>query len=177
MNLFWKQGYHATSAQDLVDTLGISRSSLYDTFGDKEQLFERAFAQYREENLRGIRLFLAGQPEVRTGLRELFSQAIEEIARDEERKGCFVVNITTEFIPGDEKMEQLLVENRRNFEQVFYDYLKSGEEKGQFAAGKDLRALASLLFTLYNGLKVVGKVDPDPGRLERSVDLVLQMLD
>jgi TetR/AcrR family transcriptional repressor of nem operon len=38
MNLFWKQGYSATSIQDLVSHLGINRASLYDTYGDKEKL-------------------------------------------------------------------------------------------------------------------------------------------
>jgi len=40
MNLFWKQGYAATSIRDLVNHLGINRASLYGTFGDKEQLFK-----------------------------------------------------------------------------------------------------------------------------------------
>jgi len=42
MNLFWHKGYNGTSMQDLVDGLGISRSSMYDTFGDKHTLFIRA---------------------------------------------------------------------------------------------------------------------------------------
>jgi TetR/AcrR family transcriptional regulator, transcriptional repressor for nem operon len=37
-NLFQLKGYEGTSMQDLVDTLQISRSSIYDTFGDKHQL-------------------------------------------------------------------------------------------------------------------------------------------
>ncbi|MEJ0106748.1 MAG: helix-turn-helix domain-containing protein [Bacteroidota bacterium] len=45
MNLFWQKGYNATSAQDLVNGLSISRSSLYDTFGDKHSLFVKALKQ------------------------------------------------------------------------------------------------------------------------------------
>ena len=50
-DLFWLQGYEATSIQDLVDHLGISRSSLYDTFEDKHSLFLLTLDQYGE-NLR-----------------------------------------------------------------------------------------------------------------------------
>jgi TetR/AcrR family transcriptional regulator, transcriptional repressor for nem operon len=39
MNLFWSRGYGATSMEDLVNALGISRSSLYDTYTDKHSLF------------------------------------------------------------------------------------------------------------------------------------------
>ena len=45
-DLFWLQGYQATSIQDLVNHLGISRSSLYDTFADKHSLFLMTLDQY-----------------------------------------------------------------------------------------------------------------------------------
>ena len=45
--LFWKKGFHATSMQDLVDTTGLNRSSIYNTFGDKCQLFEEALKHYQ----------------------------------------------------------------------------------------------------------------------------------
>lgn len=38
-HLFWEQGYHATSLSDLEQALGVGRKSLYDTFGNKKQLF------------------------------------------------------------------------------------------------------------------------------------------
>ena len=41
--LFWEQGYHATSIQDLVSHLGINRGSLYDTYGGKNNCFTKHF--------------------------------------------------------------------------------------------------------------------------------------
>ena len=46
MELFWRQGYLATSLPDLVEHMGIGRQSLYDTFGDKRQLFLQALDRY-----------------------------------------------------------------------------------------------------------------------------------
>ena len=57
IHLFWKQGYTATSIQDLVTHLGINRASLYDTFGDKEELFKKAFEQYRKTSFDGLTQF------------------------------------------------------------------------------------------------------------------------
>jgi len=42
VELFWEKGYHATSANDLVNGLGLSRSSIYSTFTDKRTLFIKA---------------------------------------------------------------------------------------------------------------------------------------
>ena len=47
LDLFWLQGYGATSVQQLCDHVGLSRSSLYDTFGDKHGLLLQALDRYR----------------------------------------------------------------------------------------------------------------------------------
>ena len=177
MNLFWKQGYSATSVQDLVSHLGINRASLYDTFGDKEKLFLKAFQNYRKTNTEGIIQFLESQDNVKEGFRQLFEMAIEDSVNDQEKKGCFVVNTTTELIPCDKKIFEIIQENRKTFEAIFLNYLKSGEVKGQFKKGKDLPAIATLLFTLYNGLKVVSKVNSNKKELSNSINQVLSLLD
>ncbi|MDF1676722.1 MAG: TetR/AcrR family transcriptional regulator [Vicingaceae bacterium] len=177
MNLFWKQGYSATSVQDLVTHLGINRASIYDTFGDKEKLFLKAFENYRKANTQGIIQFFDNQNNVKEGFRQLFEMAIEDSVNDQEKKGCFVVNTTTELIPGDETILKIIEENRKTFEAIFLNYLKSGEVKGQFKKGKDLPAIATLLFILYNGLKVVSKVNTHKKELSNSIYQVLTLLD
>ena len=177
MDLFWTKGYSATSIQDIVDHLGINRASLYATFGGKETLFKSALDLYRDKNTKAIKEFLNSQDNVKTGLLKLFTLSIDESVADKDRKGCFVVNSTTELIPGNPKIRKLLESNKRYFEDLFYEYLKNGEAKGQIPAGKDLIGLASLLFTIYNGLKVTSKIDPKRDRLIQSIELTLSLLD
>lgn len=177
MNLFWKQGYNATSVQDLVSHLGINRASLYDTFGDKEKLFKKAFEHYRKANSEGVRQFFQNQPHVKKGFQKLFEMAVDESINDKDRKGCFAVNTTTELIPGDDHILSLLEENKRDFENLFYEYLKIGQDEGQFNTDINLKSIASLIFTLYNGLKVVAKIQPDKKALMNSVNVVLSILD
>jgi TetR/AcrR family transcriptional repressor of nem operon len=177
MNLFWKQGYSSTSVQDLVTHLGINRASIYDTYGDKEKLFFRAFEYYRKTNTEGIANFFDSETNVKQGFKLLFEMAIDESIRDSDNKGCFVVNTTTELIPGDKKIYNILKENRITFEHLFYEYLLKGESAGQFKKGKDLKSIAALLFTLYNGLKVVSKVQSNKKELVNSVNVALTLLD
>ncbi|QCK15805.1 TetR/AcrR family transcriptional regulator [Mangrovivirga cuniculi] len=177
IQLFWKQGYSATSISDLVNHLGINRASIYDTYGDKEQLFLKAFEHYRKTNTERISEFFENEPNVKSGVKQLFEIAIKESVSDKDKKGCFVVNITTELIPGDDIVQNLLIENRKTFTNLFYTYLKKGEEEGQIKKGKDLKSIASLLFTLYNGLKVVSKINPDKKELMNSLNMALTLLD
>ena len=177
MHLFWKQGYAATSIQDLVTYLGINRASLYDTFGDKEQLFKKSFALYRKQSIEGISQLLNSHSNVRDGFYTLFNKAIDEALLDPDRKGCFAVNNTTELVPNNESCLEILSTNRSAFEQLFYEYLKKGQENGQLKKGNDLKSLASLLFTLYNGMLVVSKINRNKKELMETVKLTLRLMD
>jgi len=176
MNLFWKQGYSATSVQELVSHLGINRASLYDTFGDKEQLFKKSFALYRKSNIEGLIQFFQTRPNVKKGFSELFDSTIQEAILDTDSKGCFVVNTTTELIPNDESLLEILENNKRDFERLFYEYLKKGQESDQFKTNQDLKSLASLFFTIYNGIRVVSKVRPNKKELSDSIEVALSLL-
>lgn len=177
MNLFWKQGYAATSVQDLVSHLGINRASLYDTFGDKEQLFKKSFELYRKNNIEGLKQFFDTQNNVREGFARLFENAIEEAINDEDRKGCFVVNTTTELVPNDDSIAVTLEDNKSDFENIFFEYLQKGKDVGQITTNKDLRSIAALFYTLYNGLRVVSKVRPNKKKLSETVEVALSLLD
>ena len=48
MECFWHRGYEATSVRDLADKMRISAPSLYNTYGDKRELFTRSLERYAE---------------------------------------------------------------------------------------------------------------------------------
>lgn len=177
MHLFWKRGYASTSIQDLVDHLGINRASIYDTYGDKERLFFLAFQHYRKTNTEFLASFLKKEENVKQGFQHLFEMAIQAAATDIDKKGCFVVNTTTELIPGDHMACSVLETNKHTLEGLFHNYLKQGESRGQFKQGKDLKGIAKLLFLLYNGLQVVSKIKPNKKELMGSLNLALDLLD
>ena len=177
MNLFWKQGYSATSVQDLVSCLGINRASLYDTFGDKEQLFKKSFELYRQSSIKNLTAFFQNYPKVKEGFSALFDMAIQEAVSDKESKGCFVVNTTTELIPNDESLLNILEANKQDIQTLFYEYFKKGKEQGQLTRSQDLKSLAVLFYTLYNGIRVVSKIRPNKKELSTSVQVALSLLD
>lgn len=177
MELFWKKGYNGTSIQDLVDHLGINRASLYNTFGGKDSLFRQSLQHYRAQNIQQVAGFLRRQPSIREGIRSLFLMAVDRCVKDTDRKGCFVVNTTTELIPNHPEILHLLLENQAAFEQLFREVLEEGVQRGEIPADKNLAATAAFLFTLYNGLNVVAKVNPDPAHLNRTLEVGLSVLD
>lgn len=177
MELFWEKGFHATSMQDLVSHLGINRASLYDTFGSKEALFQNAVEHYIEVSGSCIRTLFAEENDVRVGLKKLFDMAINESLCDLSKKGCFVVNTTTELIPGDAAIQEMLQKNRENMEAVFVDYIQKGIDKGQIDASKNAQDVGLMFFGLYNGLRVLAKVDPTSESLKKMATAGLSILN
>jgi len=177
MKLFWKKGFHATSIQDLVDELGINRASLYSTFGEKQALFDSAFQKYRQNNIDYLQDFLAAQSSVKQGLYLLLELSIQESVQDVDLKGCFVVNTTTELVPGHPGIEPKLTENRKKVEGLFQDFLQQGVATKEIDGNKDIEGIAAYLYTLYSGLKVIAKTNPDQAELLKTIRMGLSVLD
>lgn len=176
MQLFWKQGYNGTSIQELIDHLGINRASLYNTYGDKEQLFEKTFYRYRKDAAQGLRDRLAVYEDVAAGIRAVFATAIGDAATDPDRKGCFVVNVTTELLPGPESLRELLAQHNQGMEDAFADYLQQGQAAGQVPDSVDIRSVAVLIYNLFNGIRVTTKVKVNQPELLNAVEQVLRLL-
>ena len=68
MNVFWEKGYQATSMQDLVDAMQINRSSIYNTFGDKHQLFMKCISSYFDNAMLEIKEKVAKQSSAKQAL-------------------------------------------------------------------------------------------------------------
>lgn len=177
MVIFWKKGYHNTSIQDLVDSMGINRASLYDTFGGKKELFDSAFAFYRSAGNEGLKEFLNSQENVKDALRMIFRKVIEGDLVDPDNKGCLVANATTELLPHDTGLQQVISRHREDVEYIIYHFLLKGVQRGEISGEVNLKTMASLLYTLLTGLRVTGKTRPDQKESMASVDAVLSLLD
>src|ERR1700754_4976114 len=92
VDLFWLKGYNATSMQDLVDGLGISRSSLYDTYSDKHTLFIQALKSYQTSGAAKIQDIISNTASAKETVRKLLELTTKELVGDKQQKGCFLVN-------------------------------------------------------------------------------------
>ncbi len=177
MELFWKKGYFDTSIKDLIDYLGISNASIYNTFGGKQELFHRALEHYQTINLKGMRGFLATQDNIRQGLTEVFAKIIYDDVKDEDCKGCFVVNSTTQLAPTDPVVLKAISNHKLGVEQAFREFLQKGVDTGQISEAKDIGQFAGLLYSLMTGFRVLGMANPDPDSFMAYVQSVLSLLD
>lgn len=173
MDLFWRRGYDATSLQDLVDELGISRSSLYSTFGDKHSLFGAALEHYCRIEA-GPRHELLQRPgPVLDAIRDLLMGIAAAPTVHPDRRGCLVVNAAMVRVPGDPETTALVTAQLDRFESALVQAVRRGQEGGELDHGQDARGVARFLVTLVQGMRVVGKAAADPAMLEDVVEVAL----
>lgn len=157
MELFWRQGYAATSMEQLVAAMGISRQSLYDTYGDKHALFLAALDSYCAM-LEAALLAPLQRPDA--GLAELHETAlglVEFVLRYPERRACLMANTTLELAPHDGIVAQKVRAHMRRMEAAFRHALGNAHARGELAADGDPDAQARYLVAMANGLMVMGK--------------------
>src|SRR5271156_1610188 len=90
IQLFWYKGYNGTSMQDLVDGLGISRSSLYDTYTDKHTLFVKALESYQTAGANKIQEIINNSGSAKETIKKLLKLATTDLLDDKQQKGCFM---------------------------------------------------------------------------------------
>ena len=173
MNLFWEKGYHATSMQDLVKELEISRGSMYDTFGAKQELFDKSLEKYKNDNLEWFSDFLYNEKDVKKGISNFMKGIVERAFSDPNYKGCFIVKTCDSISVNDTLLKVSMIEYNQKMERVISDYLRSGN----LDKSKNFDAIAKLILTINTGLSIASRVNNDEKMLNESIDVALQLLD
>ncbi len=176
-DVFWKQGYNGTSMDELVKATGLSRSSIYDTFGDKHGLYVKSLKYYSEAQTEKLLIELPSGLSSRKRINWFFQHHIDVSLTDPNRKGCFMLNSTTELANLDNSINQLAVDNMDQMEALFLSWIKEGQANGEISKRFKAKALSRHLFNCINGLKVIGQTKPDKSTLEDIVKVSLSVLD
>jgi TetR/AcrR family transcriptional regulator, transcriptional repressor for nem operon len=177
MYAFWKCGYEATSMQDLVDAMGINRQSLYDTFGDKHELYLEALEHYRCGEAQSFLAPLREQKPLRQRLEKMFDLIIEESVSDPDRKGCLIANATLELASQDKVVYNFVERNFQNSVKNFETLLSVAKAKGELSAEKNVKALAVFIVNTIGGLRVTAKASPDRAMLRSVVKTTLSAFE
>lgn len=174
--MFWRKGYAATTPQDLVDALGIGKGSLYNAFGSKQALFERALCRYRDGQLVALLKMLEAPGPVKERLRVALAFLAEIDVAAVERRGCLAVNTAAERGRTDEASVDVVRRMFDRTEDSFRAMLEEGQRTGEIAKDRDPVALSSMLLNAAVGLRLIGRLSEGSDRLSRVIDSTIDSL-
>jgi AcrR family transcriptional regulator len=175
MRAFWTDGFEATSTQELCAATGLGRSSIYNTFASKRELFVKALSHYMDvRTTRLIELLQGDEGSIRERLRTVLEWAV---APDEDDpSGCLVVNATVELGPHDPDIAGRLERDRRRRFAALKTAIEDGMRAGEIDPAKDADALAHFMISTISGIQVAARGGTSRGTLTTIADTAMHSL-
>ena len=176
MQVFWSKGYAATSMRDLTSAMGLSKSSLYDTFGSKHDLFLESIDYYRDNVTVQVRSVAELEKPALQVIAAVLGRAVDRILEPNGRRGCFLNNSAVEIGPIDDKAAERLRAGFGVMEETFLKLVRRGQLEGAISPTRDALSLARDLTSTVNGIMVIGKANPDRAVLDDIVRVAMASL-
>lgn len=176
MHVFWEKGYNGTSMQDLVDVTGLNRSSIYNSFGSKLELYQSTLSHYQKDAGGMFQRALVKGRNPLEAIRLIFEGFLPEIMSDEKGKGCFVMNCKAEMGNQDRDVKKWLLDTQEHTLSTFQDLVKDGQEQGSINKKQDCRSYAYFVFNAFQGFRMTGILIKDKKVLQQIIDNTLKVI-
>ncbi len=175
MRVFWTQGYEGTSLHDLLEAMGLSKSSFYETFGSKRALFLRSLEHFDEtQSLHAVAKLDADVP-VKTIIAEMFAVIIDRAVN--QKHGCMFGRSAVELSNRDPVVRKRAAAGIRSVEDTFHKAVVRGKKSGELSKHCEARLLARSLTATFYGLQVMGNANVPQKVLKDVVSAALKELD
>ena len=173
MQQFWRAGYEATSLQDLLEVMHLSKSSLYQTFGSKHELFLRSIDFYQQSLVDEIYKSLSNSRTSKAFLKQLLENVIAEAA-SKKKKGCLLVNTVNELSHRDKTVSKAVLIAFRNVENVIRLAVEQGKKEGTIKTAVSTETLVDYIINNISGLRTMAKSGADKARLTSIVNIIMK---
>ncbi len=173
MQQFWRAGYEATSLQDLLEVMHLSKSSLYQTFGSKHELFLRSIDFYQQSLVDEIYKSLSNSRTSKAFLKQLLENVIAEAASNK-KKGCLLVNTVNELSHRDKTVSKAVLIAFRNVANVIRLAIEQGKKEGTIKTAVSTETLVDYIIINISGLRTMAKSGTDKSRLASVVNIIMK---
>jgi AcrR family transcriptional regulator len=153
LELFWRNGYEGTSLSDLTEAMGITRPSLYATFGNKEELFRKVLDRYEDVCMRFTRDSL-NEPTSRAVVEKLLYGYADAQTDPPHPPGCLGMNGALACSEEAEPIRQELIGRRIAGEAALRRRLEQAKSDGDLPEDSDPAALARYVMTVAQGMAI-----------------------
>lgn len=173
---FREKGYEAASLMDLLKAMNLSKSSLYNSFGTKHELFLAAIDHYSKKAEDRLSQRLSSSFSSKDGIRKAFDGIVEDIVENGDRRGCLLHNSAIEVLPHDPEAGQHIERGVNRMKDAFTNAVREGQRRGEFSADKNADELGNYLVMSQMGLRSVGRVTTERYKLDQMVNCVMKAI-
>jgi AcrR family transcriptional regulator len=174
---FWDAGFSGTSLDDLSDSTGMNRPSLYAAFGDKQALYLKTLKAYHEDRRALLEaIFRPGRP-AQESLRAFCGGMIDRfLDGDRGARGCYMVGTAVTEAVGNPQVREILAQASRHLEHVFHRVFAGARDSGEVGPDADPEALAIVATALVHTLALRARSGQPRAALQRVADATLKLI-
>ena len=173
MRVFWEKGYEGSSLSDLTSAMGISRTSMYAAFGNKEDLFRWALERYTEGPAEyGARALQ--EPTARQVATAFLNGSVRATTRPDRPAGCLGVQGCLAAGATARNPREALIAWRNGGASRLRERFQQAVDEGDLPSGTDAALLARYIMTVSNGIAVQAAGGTTRNDLQQVADAALR---
>jgi len=172
MHVFWKQGYEATSLNDLTRAMRINPPSLYAAFGDKEHLYLEALERYQHSRLEAMGKWFDEEPTAKAAVGRLLTEAAALLVRSGAPRGSMLV--LSAMNCSDASLQSELAQRRASGRSILKVRIARGVREGELPPGTDAAALTDFYITVFQGMSVQARDGATRRRLLETAKIAMR---
>lgn len=173
MLVFWEQGYEGASLTELTAAMGITKTSMYAAFGNKEDLFRKALERYEEGPAAYVARALR-QPTAREVATAFLAGSVGATTRPGCPSGCLGVQGSLAAGEAGRTARDTLTDWRDKGRLHLQDRFRRAVDEGDLPEGADPGLLARYLMTVANGIAVQAAGGAGRDELQQVADVALR---
>jgi TetR/AcrR family transcriptional regulator, copper-responsive repressor len=170
LDLFRKDGFAATSLDDLSAATGMNRPSLYGAFGDKRELYLKSYARYRADARAAMTDIFRDELPIRQRLARIYAVALDiYLSGEEGPRGCFTVMTAASEAVSDPEIRGMVLEGFFELDKAFATCFRLAKEKGELPGTADPKILAQLASATIHTIAIRARAQVPRWELEAIV--------
>jgi AcrR family transcriptional regulator len=170
LDLFRKDGFAATSLDDLSTATGMNRPSLYGAFGDKRELYIKSYQRYRDDARAAMLDIFKDELPIRERLERIYAVALDiYLSGEAGPRGCFTVMTAASEAVSDPEIRSLVLEGFTELDKAFANCFRHAREQGEVAASSDATVLAQLASATIHTIAIRARAQVPRKELEAIV--------
>ena len=177
LDLFRKGGFAATSLDDLSAATGMNRPSLYGAFGDKRELYIKAYQRYREDARAAMIDIFRDEAPIRKRLERIYAVALGiYLSGESGPRGCFTVMTAASEAVSDPEIRAMVLEGFVELDKAFAACFRRAKEKGELPATADPAVLAQLASSTVHTIAIRARARVPRKDLEAIVNGTIDVM-
>ncbi|WP_413512184.1 TetR/AcrR family transcriptional regulator [Myroides odoratus] len=173
-DLFWEKGYQATSMQDIVKTLQLNKSSIYNTYGNKQTLFLACLSDYAKMKTAQYKAAATHKDKAFAVLSHVVHDVMNQTIKDQ--KSCLIVRTIFELGNSDEAVSTLIKGNAWVLEGLFKDLLEKAQESKEIKQSIVPEVAAKYILSSFSGFYKYYILSGNKKEVKEMIDFMLAMM-